>query len=421
MENIKVRKRKDTFAEIDKLAPNPNNFWSIDFLKVWMMLLVILDHSVPHNILGMFYSVFWERIAIPVFMIIVGFNWGKSLSREKDQSLSNLYSWEGYWKPKIKRFVVPFAIIYGLSVIYYVVAYFVKGPDFLLELYTPENLPGLHNPWLKLALILPVWGPGNWFIPMLFLLVIIFPLLYKFFTIKRWFSWIALPIFYIIEAGYQYSGRMIVNLYGYDWYMNFFTFVPLQLLTAIGLGLWLSIDHRWDVPRNVVIWLLGVASTVFIVYSVINGGYPDFARNIVVYDYNLFIYPYSALIVMLIMNIIPNSPYGKNYRNLSYLSRSTYHILMVQILYFSLVYGLLLNIDHPFGFSYRINSLGDLVVVYSNLSWYLWFYPLNVVITFGIGVIWYTLGKRFWSDKHVVNKRISKKRMDIMKSKGWIK
>ena len=168
-----------------------------------MILLVILDHSIPHNHEGLFYSVIWERIAIPVFMVVLGFNWGKSLSRKKNQSLKSLYSWKSYWKPKIKRFVVPYAIIYGLSLVYLLTVYFIKGPGFLFDIYAPNELPLLHNPWLKIALILPIWGPGNWFIPMLFLLIVIFPLLYKFFTVTRWSSWIALIVCYGIEIGYQ--------------------------------------------------------------------------------------------------------------------------------------------------------------------------------------------------------------------------
>ena len=428
MEEIKVRKRKDTFKEIDKLAPDPKKYWSVDFLKVWMMLLVILDHSVPHDILGWFYSVFWQRIAIPVFMVVLGFNWAKSLSRKKDQSLGSLYSWNDYWKPKIKRFVVPYAIIFGLSIIFYGVMFLVSGPDFLYNIYSPGvppdsplALPSLHNPWLKLALILPIWGPGNWFVPLIFLLIIIFPLLYKFFTLTRWFSWIALPIFYVAEMAFQYSGRYVVNTFGFDWYMNFFTFIPLQLLTAIGLGMWLSIDHRWDVARNAVIWVLGIASLVFIIYSVSTGGYPRFAIMFAVYDYNLFIYPYSALLVMLILNIIPKSPQGQNFRNFSFVSRATYHILMTQIFYFSVVYSLLLNFNAPFGFEWRADGLGGVYWVFTNLPRFLWFYPLNVLITFGIGIGWYALDKRVSGGKHVAKKKMSQKQIDMMKAKGWIK
>ncbi len=423
MEEIKVRKKKDTFIEIDKLAPDPNNFWSLDLLKVLMMVLVILDYSVPHSLMRNLLSPIWQRIAIPVFMVILGFNWGKSLSRKKDQSLKGLYSWEGYFKPKIKRFVVPFAIIYGLSIIYFVMAYLVIGPDFLLNVYSETSLPDLHNPYLKLFLILPVWGPGNWFIPMLFLSILIFPLLYKLFTWKPWFSWIMLLVCYGIEFVYQ---MYISNLYyvqGVDfWLMNITTFIPLQLLTAIVLGIWLSIDHKWDLPHNIIIWVLGVASFGWVINYAIRG-IPQFVRDyhLILWDYNYFVYPYSALIVMLFANFLPKSPHGKSFRNLTFLSKSTYHILMTQILYFSLVYGLLLNFNHPFGLYYQLNSVGELITVFTNLQRYLWFYPLNLIVTFGIGVIWYALDKYMWERKTTSKSKISKKRMEMMKAKGWIK
>ena len=141
----------------------------------------------------------------------------------------------------------------------------------------------------------------------------------------------------------------------------------------------------------------------------------------VVYDYNLFIYPYSALIVMLALNIIPKSPHGPHFRNLTSLSKATYHILMTQILYFSVIYGLFLNIEYPFGTFYNYWNLthyGTLVSAHAN---FLWFYVINVAITFTIGYIWYRLDKRFWEGKSVTNKRISQKQLEMMKAKGWIK
>lgn len=423
MEEIKVRKRKDSFIEIDRLAPDPKNFWSIDLLKVLMMVLVILDHSIPYPILRNLFSPVWERIAIPVFMVILGFNWGRSLSRKKDQSLKGLYSWEGYFKPKIKRFVVPFAMIYGLSILIFLTSYLVRGPDFLLTVYSEANLPDLHNPYLKLFLMLPVWGPGNWFVPMLFLSILIFPLLYKLFTWKRWFSWIMLLVCYGIEFVYQMYINNLRFVHELEpWLMNVTTFVPIQLLTAIALGIWLSIDYKWDSPRNIVIWILGLASLVWVFNYAIRGN-PQWVwdNHLIYWDYNYFVYPYSALIVMLVANFLPKSPHGKSFRNLTFLSKSTYHILMTQILYFSVVYGFLMNINYPFGFYYQLNSLGDLITVYTNLPRFLWFYPLNLIVTFGIGVTWYALEKLIRERKTTHRSKISKKRLDMMKAKGWIK
>jgi hypothetical protein len=422
MEDIQIQKKKNVYEEIDKLTPDPHNFWQIDLLKTLMIALVIMDHSIPHNILRIFDSLAWERIAIPVLMVIMGFNWGKSLARNPDQSLKSLYSWKGYFKPKIQRFLVPFAIIYGLSLIYLLLANVFIGPNFLLNVYPINEIPDLHEPFLKLFLILPVYGPGNWFIPMLFGMILLFPLIYRLFTWKPWAPWIMLVVYYAIEAAFQYWIFLFVNssyaTQGFvDWRINIFTFCPLMLLSAVALGLWLSIDHRWDAPRNIIIWLLGIASLVFVIYDLI-AGYPSWARMFGIFDYNLWIYPYSALIVFLSLNIFPKSPSGPQFRAITTVSKSTYHILMTQIFYFSVIYGLLLPLDAAFGTVPRNATVALLNLQHAN---YLWFYPLNLVITFTIGILWYKAGKQFWSKRNSLNKKVSERQLKMMKAKGWIK
>lgn len=419
MEDVQIQKKKNVFEEIDKLTPDPRSYWQIDLLKTLMIAMVIMDHSIPHNILRIFDALAWERIAIPVFMVIMGFNWGKSLASKSDQSLKSLYSWKGYFKPKIQRFVVPFAIIYGLSLIYLLVVKIFIGPDFLLRVYSITEIPALHEPILKWFLILPVYGPGNWFIPMLFGTILIFPLIYKLFTVKPWASWIMLIGCYVIEAVYQLWIRIFVEVnyesQGFDWMINIFTFSPLMLLTAIALGIWLSINHKWDAPRNIIIWLLGLGSFVIILF-VLYDGWPAFTSWIV-FDYNLFVYPYSALIVFLALNIFPKAPAGPQFRAITTVSKATYHILMTQIFYFSIIYGLLLPLDSAFGTVPRGATASSLNVMHAN---YLWFYPMNLLITFTIGILWYKAGKHFWQTKHTLNKKVSERQLEMMKAKGWI-
>ncbi len=424
MEEIKIRERNDTLKneEIDKLAADTDRFWQVDFLKVWMIALVIMDHSVPHEVLRsialyasqaaylypmisvvisrLLSTTLWERIAIPVFMIVLGFNWTKSLQKQKDQSLKALYSWKKYFVPKIKRFLVPFAVIYGLSIIYWFFVNVVFGGSFLI----PDPVD-MRNPWLKLSLMLPIWGPGNWFIPMLILTILLFPLLYRLFTIKKWSSWIALLVCYIIEIVYQLAIRMFYiatrdPVLGYDFRLNLFTFTPLMMLTAIGLGIWIGIDHRLFSGRNIlIIWILGLTSLGLIFYY--GHGWIFFS----LFDYNLFVYPYSALLVLILINIFPKSPHGRGARFITMLSKSTYHILMTQIFYFSLVYGLIFPFDEVFGYSFA----------------YLWYYPVNLVITFTIGALWSTIENRYRGIDKKVKSRIDSKRLEMMKARGWLK
>ena len=96
------------------------NFFQIDFLKAWMILLVVLDHSriyMGSELVRIMGFELWERIAIPVFLIIMGFNIGKSLARKGEATLRELYSWN-YFKNKLWRYMFPFLIYYAFSLLF---------------------------------------------------------------------------------------------------------------------------------------------------------------------------------------------------------------------------------------------------------------------------------------------------------------
>jgi len=409
MENIKVRERTNTFIEIDKLAPDKDKYWQIDFLKVFAIALVLMDHSTTHEGLFQLASPLWERIAIPLFMIVLGFNWAKSLEKRKTEPLYKLYSWNNYFKSKLLRFVLPFAIIYGLSLIFYVILIPVPN-EYLMDI-------GIYAAW-PLRLLLPVWGPGDWFIPALFLTILIFPLIYWAFARQPVMALIGC---YILEIFYQlFIYNMLVQYITQhpEWNINviymYLVSTPFVLLSAIGLGIWLSQDHRWDSPRNIFIYIFGILSFIYLWFYTFDRTplnpifYPYRIFEWINGDYNLFVYPWSALIVFFALNTLPKEPYGRNYRFISLLSSSTYHILMVQMFYFSIIYNLFLPL-----FGGLWSAIGG------QYAWvnYLWYYPVNVAITFTLGTLWYKFEKeKIWDRRQ----RIAKKQYELLKTKGWI-
>ena len=87
-----------------------NYFFQIDFLKAVMIFLVIFDHTIPWFIKNDMGVALWERISIPVFLVILGFNMGLSFERKGETSLKKLYS--GYFKHKYWRYLHPFLFLY---------------------------------------------------------------------------------------------------------------------------------------------------------------------------------------------------------------------------------------------------------------------------------------------------------------------
>ena len=60
----------------DDLKKDTSNFFQVDFLKSIMIAFVIIDHGVLHVFIRGTGTEFWERMSIPVFLVILGFNAG---------------------------------------------------------------------------------------------------------------------------------------------------------------------------------------------------------------------------------------------------------------------------------------------------------------------------------------------------------
>ena len=411
-ENQRVTNRKTDFEEIDRLGPDKSKYWQVDLIKACAIVLVIMDHSIPSDIRFSWGSPFWQRIAIPLFLIVLGFNWAKSMEKYKNSPILKLYSWNSYFKKKLLRFFLPFAIIYVLSLILYFLV-IRPNPYFVMDVIYYDD------PMLKLILFLPVWGPGNWFIPLLFITILIFPVIFKGFSNQPelslvgcfafeigWYALILVVRMFWIDRSYEPIG--IWNVYNT---VTMIRCTPFRALSAIGLGVWLSQDHRWNSPRNILIWILGGLSAVYLYFYT----FKEFSISFFSGDYNMLHFGWSALLVMLALNFLPKEPTGGGYKFISQISKSTYHILMVQIFYFSIIYNLLL----PF-----FGNPPD----YSDPMWasiggtnywinYIWYYPFNLIVTFSLGILWNSLEtKLLWERKT----KLKKRQMQFAKKQGWV-
>jgi len=59
------------------------SFFQVDVLKTIMIFLVIFDHTIPWDIKDHLGVALWERISIPVFLVIMGFNMGLSFQKKR--------------------------------------------------------------------------------------------------------------------------------------------------------------------------------------------------------------------------------------------------------------------------------------------------------------------------------------------------
>ncbi|UYP47788.1 hypothetical protein NEF87_004073 [Candidatus Lokiarchaeum ossiferum] len=351
-------------------------YFQVDAWKALMIAFVIMDHTFTHAFLHDFGSSFWERISIPMLMIIMGFNMGKSFDKKGVTKLKEMYSLS-YFENKMKRYVVPFLILYFVHTILYLLESAMVFDT--LDVFYYENFLNIFIGYT------PFYGPGMWFLPVLMSTILIFPIIYWCYKKN---DVITLVGTFVIELGWYLIRDIIYGdmLFGDPAKVTdgFFGCHVFAMFSAVGLGLWFSTDHDILSKRNRFVWIIGLFSIIYIFrYNAIGNWLPW-----VTGDYHLYFFPYSAVLFLLGMKFIPENPQGKLSDFVRRISKSTYHILLTQIFYFSIVYQFFLFMFNP------LDNVPD--VFDANPINYLWFYPLNVLITFSIGMLWNEAESRFY-------------------------
>jgi len=345
------------------------SFFQIDFLKAVMIFLVIFDHYVYWDIKSQIGAALWERISIPVFLVVLGLNMGLSFKRQGLTTLKQLYSWS-YFKKKILRYVVPFLILYAAST---VIGLFIYGFDFI-AMYDTQYYPD-HGIINLFTLIMPFWGPGNWFIPVLMGSILVVPLLYWCFTKKPVMTLIST---FVIEIVLQITVFFVfgdITSWEEGHYLSVFMTSILFYISAVGLGIWFSFGHKLTEKRNIFIWILFAINLVYMIaYQFFDFRFMIDGTPLLRGDYHFMVFSYSAFLVLLALKFLPNTSNGRISRTISLIGKSTYHILLTQILGFGIntaFWGTHYGIFVPFDpFELIDLALLSFVFVWLGIIWY---------------------------------------------------
>ena len=355
-------------------------YFQLDVLKAIAIAFVVMDHSLTWEIKGMLGSVFWERLSIPFFLIVMGFNTGISFRYRNAKSLRELYSFD-YFKRKVKRYVLPFIILWFASLYVGWALGYIDTSGYL---------------WLG---FLPFWGPGNWFIPLLFGSILVFPFIYWLFERSPIFT---IVVCFLSELIFQY---ILWFLYPaatttYDWFVitairvNVLFFLP-----AVGIGLWFSKGYNIEAKRNwfiypylaiSVFFMFDYATGVLSSHSSLFGQMMSFIQEFIRGDYTLLFYGYAAFLVVIVLIVVPNTATGAFQKFVQRIGKSTYHILLFQIFWMSLVYWTV----SPDAVMHQYLPNFALILGWPSPVFYIPFYLLNLSVSFTGGMLWYELERR---------------------------
>ncbi len=372
-------------------------YFQLDVLKAIAIVFVVMDHSLTWTIKGSIGSLFWERLSMPFFLIVMGFNMGISFKYSGASKLREFYTLD-YFKRKVVRYIFPFLVLYMGSILLGIYYGYIDTSEYLLLGY------------------LPFWGPGNWFIPLLFGSIFVFPIVYwafkkqpKLTIVLCFLSEITLQLIMYIWFPYPIETRLegfIVSAIR----VNILFFLP-----AVAIGLWFSEGNDLFAKRNWFVPVYALISFIFMVdYTThilqnipsLLGQSFTLIDTIIRGDYTLLFYGYAAFFVLVAMKIIPQKAHGHVQLFIQKIGKASYHILLFQIFWMSIVYW---NTSHEATYYHEIPEFAA-IFGWSTPLYYIPFYLVNLTISLTGGLIWYegerranARGKPWW--QHVWMKR----------------
>ncbi len=311
----------------------------LDYLKAVCVIMVIITHYDWNDKTSPFFTML-INMAVPVFMIISGYNFAMSNQKKADGNLKKMYAWKMI-KPKLIRFLVPFFTVCVIEII------------LLMEEQKHINPPRIF--------LLGAYGPGSYYVPIMIQLLIIFPIIYKLVEknaiMGLWLSAIVNLVYEIAIKCLQidkYYYRLSIGRY--------------LLLIAFGCYLYLHPEHRMTKKQLIGMFAAGMLYIVTVLWldwdSIIFDYWTPTAMPITFY-----IVP---IVILLFRKFYHSKLPGKAGKLLTCIGQASYHIFLVQMVYYHF-------------------ELGGKIMT---SAWYTAI-PFNILVTVAIGILFYKMDGRF--------------------------
>ena len=202
----------------------------LDYLKAVCVIMVIITHYGWEDKTSPFFTML-INMAVPVFMIVSGYNFAMSNRKKADGNLEKMYGWN-MMKPKLIRFLLPFFAICLLEI--------------LLLAAQDKNIP------LFRIFVLGAYGPGSYYVPIMLQLLVIFPLIY---VMIAYNAKLGLAVAALANLAFE----VCVIVFDMDKYYYRLSIGRYLLLIAFGCYLYLHPEQRVKPYQMWMMFLAGLA------------------------------------------------------------------------------------------------------------------------------------------------------------------
>ena len=276
----------------------------VDIIKSMAILMVISTHTIGDN--QIFFKLggpFLLDCAVPLFLIITGYNFTASLNKRNMVNLKDYFK-SSYFINRLKKIILPVLIIIVLEILYF---YRIEGSLIFQDI---------------LALN---WGPGSYYILLLLQLTIFFPFIYKLYNKNKYFT-----AFIILSINILFEYLFTLGIIDYSIYR----ISILRQITFLLLGM-----HLYK-SENINAILLSFACLISFLF-ILNINYLGYKPRIFSgwINTSLLASAYSFFLVYFIKKCINDSKHNCSVKITQIISNSTYHIFLFQMLWFKTGWG----------------------------------------------------------------------------------
>jgi peptidoglycan/LPS O-acetylase OafA/YrhL len=285
----------------------------IDLLKGLAILGVMAQHAFAPAFLYRAWDVFYLVQAVPIFFVLMGLNASRSLSKVEPVTLPRLYT-RSYFRQRVDRLLLPFLVLWPIAaVVALLFGEFHVGPLALIGVYPSTG------------------GPGTYFVTILFEFALVFPFLFWCLVRAPLLTSVALVA---IDIGFNvfapHVGFFTTTSGGHYIYD---AAIP-KYAVAILAGFWLT---RVEVNRTLIFRLtpLAIASVAYLVFLHQDPQAFDWLINSFSRPTNFLSAGYAIWLTCVGLVFLPGEAHSMATRVLAALGRASYHIFLIQIIWFS--------------------------------------------------------------------------------------
>lgn len=314
-----------------------SRYRSVDFIKGVCIIFIVVTHCNFNDIERLKYLFpFWIDMAVPVFMVLSGFVYGKSFQRKRISSFDDAYSWD-YIIEKITRYTIPFAFVFGIELLLSVI-----------------NNQGINIFQIGFDFLCGGYGPGSYYYPIMIQFIFLVPVI--FITVDK-HGHKGLVIFGIINFIYEVLKR------AYLMNAECYRLLCFRYIFLIAYGCYLSkIGYKRNKKYELLVATVGMVYIVIFRYL----GYTPIVTNF--WSGTSF---WAVLLIIPLVDPLINSKVRNN--AIETIGKASYNIFLTQMIW----YNELGHIEDRIGNRW----LGIMINAFACISVGLIFYVIETPIT----------------------------------------